>query len=88
MSSEQLLPELAGKSSAQILVAIDGQGALVADGFDRLNSPRAMRSWCRPEYDDFAYSRSGKVQFLKSHVPGVAVADPETCESERQTSIP
>jgi mannose-6-phosphate isomerase len=78
LSSEQLLPELAGKSSTQILVAIDGQGALVADGFDPVEFAKGDAVVVPARIRRFRIQPRGKVQFLKSHVPGVAVGDPET----------
>jgi uncharacterized protein YjlB len=60
------------------LVAIDGQGALVADGFDPVEFAKGDAVVVPARIRRFRIQPRGKVQFLKSHVPGVAVGDPET----------
>jgi mannose-6-phosphate isomerase len=78
LSSEQLFPELAGRSSAQILVAVDGQGALLAEGFDAVEFSKGDAVVVPATIRRFRIQPRGKVQFLKSYVPGVAVKEPET----------
>ena len=78
LSSEQVLPALAGKSSAQILIAIDGHGALLAEGFDAVEFAKGDAVVVPARIRPFRVQPRGKVQFLKSYVPGVAIGEPET----------
>jgi mannose-6-phosphate isomerase len=78
LSSEQLFSELAGKSSAQILVAINGDGALLAEGFDPVEFAKGDAVVVPATIRRFRIKPRGQVQFLKSYVPGVAVKEPET----------
>jgi mannose-6-phosphate isomerase len=78
LSSEQAFPELGGKSSAQILVAIDGQGALVAEGFSPIEFAKGDAVVVPATIRRFRIQPRGEVQFLKSYVPGgVEVKEPE-----------
>lgn len=81
LSSEQMLPKLVGKSSAQILVAIDGRGILMAEGFDPVEFAKGDAVVIPATVRSFRVQPGGKVQFLKSYVPGVAVGEPETISS-------
>ena len=78
LSSQQIFSELAGKSSAQILVAIDGQGALVAEGFYPVEFAKGDAVVVPATIPRFRIQPRGKVQFLRSYVPGVEVREPET----------
>jgi mannose-6-phosphate isomerase len=78
LSSEQPFPELGGKSSAQILVATDGDGTLVAEGFDPVAFAKGDAVVVPATIRRFRIRPRTRVQFLKSYVPGVAVAEPET----------
>jgi mannose-6-phosphate isomerase len=78
LSSEQPFSELAGKSSAQILVAIDGHGALLTEGFDPVEFSKGDAVVVPAIRRRFRIQPRGKVQFLKSYVPGFAVEKPET----------
>jgi mannose-6-phosphate isomerase len=78
LSSDQAFPELAGKSSAQILAAIDGQGALVAEGFDAVEFAKGDAVVVPATIQRFRIEPRREIQFLRSYVPGVAVGDPET----------
>jgi mannose-6-phosphate isomerase len=78
LSSEQLFSELAGKTSAQILVAVNGQGALLAEGFDSVEFAKGDAVVVPATIRRFRVQPRGKVQFLKSYVPGIAVKEPET----------
>jgi mannose-6-phosphate isomerase len=78
LSSEQGFPELGGKSSAQILVAIDGSGALAAEGSDPVEFAKGDAVVVPATIPRFRIKPHRELQFLKSYVPGVAVGEPET----------
>ncbi|HEY4053465.1 MAG TPA: type I phosphomannose isomerase catalytic subunit [Terriglobales bacterium] len=78
LSSEQAFAELPGKSSAQILVAIDGGGALVAEGFDPVEFAKGDAVALPATIRRFRIQPRQELQFLRSYVPGIAVGAPET----------
>ena len=78
LSSEQAFSELGGKSSAQILVAIDGQGALAAEGFDPVEFAKGDAVVVPATIQRFRIKPRRELQFLRSYVPGVEVKEPET----------
>jgi len=78
LSSEQAFPQLAGNSSAQILVVIDGQGALVAEGFDPVDFAKGDAVVVPATIRRLRIQPRRELQFLRSYVPGIAVPEPET----------
>jgi mannose-6-phosphate isomerase len=78
LSSEQAFPELGGKRSAQILVAIDGEGALVAEGFEPVEFAKGDAVVVPATIRRFRIQPRRELQFLRSYVPGVRVKEPET----------
>jgi len=78
LSSEQAFSELAGKSSPQILVAIDGGGALAAEGFDPVEFAKGDAVVVPATIRRFRIQPRQELQFLRSYVPGVTVGPPET----------
>jgi mannose-6-phosphate isomerase len=69
---------LPGKSSAQILVATDGEGFLEVAGTDPVKLGKGDAIVVPASIPRFRVRPRLGIAFLKSYVPGVAVAEPET----------
>lgn len=67
-----------GKSSAQILVAIEGSAVLNAAGHDLVKFSRGDAVVVPANIRKFSIQPETTMQFLKSHVPGRPVSQPET----------
>ena len=67
-----------GKSSAQILVAVDGAGVLQAPGFEAIHFTKGDAMVVPAAIPQFRIQPGPGVMFLKSYVPGVPVPEPET----------
>jgi len=78
LSTEQLFPASAGKSSAQILVAISGAGTVLAEGCEPVELVKGGSVVIPAAIKQFRIQPRPKVQFLKSYVPGAPVPEPET----------
>ena len=68
-----------GKSSAQILVGIEGSAMLAAAGCDAVKFGKGDAVVVPASIPQFKVQPEGKVQFLRSCVPGKTVPPPETC---------
>jgi mannose-6-phosphate isomerase len=69
---------LSGKTSAQILVAVEGSAVLEAAGHDRVKFSRGDAVVVPAAIQQFRIQPQGEVQFLRSYVPGKTVSQPET----------
>ena len=78
LHAEQEFLALAGKSSAQILVATDGEGFLEVPGTDPVKLGKGDAVVVPASFPRFKVRPQLGIAFLKSYVPGVAVAEPET----------
>jgi mannose-6-phosphate isomerase len=78
LTSGQAFPALPGKTSAQILVATEGAGALLAHGFEPVQFAMGDAVVVPAFVREFAIQPAASLRFLKSYVPGVAVQQPET----------
>ena len=74
---EQLFHAPSGKSSAQILVAIDGAAALHVQGHDPINFAQGDAVVVPACIAQFKIQPRGNITVLKSYVPGEGVRDPE-----------
>jgi mannose-6-phosphate isomerase len=70
-----------GKSSAQILVAIDGAGALKAPDCEPAKFGKGDAVVVPACISHFEVQAEGKLQFIRSFVPGTAVSGPEIVNS-------
>ena len=78
LSSKQEFHELPGRSSAQILVAIEGAGALCTHGSEPVEFTQGDAVVVPAAIREFSVESRPRLQFLKSYVPGVPVSSPET----------
>jgi mannose-6-phosphate isomerase len=78
LSSKQEFHELPGRSSAQILVAIEGAGALCTHGSEPVEFTKGDAVVVPAAIREFSVESRPRLQFLKSYVPGVPVSSPET----------
>jgi mannose-6-phosphate isomerase len=78
LSAEQRFRCSEGKSSAQILVATDGVGTVEASGFDAVQIAKGDAVVIPAAIAEFGIQPQSRIEFLKSYVPGTAVAHPET----------
>jgi mannose-6-phosphate isomerase len=67
-----------GKSSAQILVAVEGCGIVEADGANPVTLARGDAVVVPAAVSEFQVRPQWAVEFLKASVPGAAVPEPET----------
>ncbi len=67
-----------GKSSAQILVVIEGSAALEASGHDKIKFSKGDAVVVPAGIQQIRVVPDGEVQFLRSYVPGRPVTEPET----------
>jgi mannose-6-phosphate isomerase len=81
LKSTQVFPAAQGKSSAQILVAIEGFASLQAPGCDPVTFKKGDAVVVPASIADFEVHPSPDVQFLKSSVPGSPVAEPDVVNS-------
>ncbi|MFZ0560200.1 MAG: type I phosphomannose isomerase catalytic subunit [Terriglobales bacterium] len=68
----------AGKTSAQILVAVEGCGVVEAQGRDPVTFAKGDAVVIPAALQDFSVRPQWAVEFLKASVPGGAVAEPAT----------
>jgi mannose-6-phosphate isomerase len=66
-----------GKSSAQILVAIEGSATLTATGCEPVKFGRGEAVVVAASIPQFIVQPEGEVQFLRSYVPGKSLPPPE-----------
>ena len=66
------------KSSAQILVAVEGEAVVQAPGCDPVSFSKGNAVVVPAAVRQFRIVPQGAVQFLKSYVPGTTVPEPET----------
>jgi len=66
-----------GKSSAQILVAIEGSATLTATGCEPVKFGKGEAVVVAASIPQFIVQPEGEVQFLRSHVPGRSLPPPE-----------
>lgn len=76
--AEQEFLAAPGKSSAQILVATDGEGVLEVRGRAPVKFGKGDAVVVPASISGFRVRPQSGIAFLKSYVPGVAVAEPET----------
>ena len=69
---------LPGKSSAQILVATEGAASLLATGCEPVNFRKGDAVVMPATIPAFLIQPQSSVELLRSYVPGVPVAEPET----------
>ena len=78
LHAEQEFLATEGKSSAQILVATDGEGLLEVPGTEPVKLAKGDAVVVPASISRFRVRPQLGIAFLKSYVPGVAVAEPET----------
>jgi mannose-6-phosphate isomerase len=78
LHAEQEFAAMPGKSSAQILVATDGEGFLEGPGTDPVKLGKGDAVVVPASMPHFRVRPQLGIAFLKSYVPGVAVTEPET----------
>jgi len=76
-AEQEFLPQ-PGKSSAQILVATEGEGFLEVPGREPVKLGKGDAVVVPASISGFRVRPQLGIAFLKSYVPGVAVAEPET----------
>jgi len=67
-----------GKSSAQILVAVDGCGVIEAPGMEPVTMARGDAVVIPAKVGDFGVRPQWTLEFLRAYVPGKALPEPET----------
>jgi mannose-6-phosphate isomerase class I len=67
-----------GKSSAQILVAVEGCGVVEAPGFEPVTLAKGDAVVIPASVGDFGVRPQWAVEFLRAYVPGTALPEPET----------
>ena len=67
-----------GRSSAQILVAVEGCGVIEAAGFEPVTLAKGDAVVIPASVGDFGVRPQWAVEFLRTYVPGRALAEPET----------
>ncbi|PYV83233.1 MAG: hypothetical protein DMG93_09335, partial [Acidobacteria bacterium] len=78
LSSAQGFAAPQGKSSAQILVAIEGAGTLCTHDSDPVEFTKGDAVVVPAAMREFSVESRPRLHFLKSYVPGVPVSSPET----------
>ena len=78
LSSRHEFGALPGKSSAQILVGTEGAAALLAPGCEPVNFRKGDAVVVPATIQEFSIQPQSSVEFLRSYVPGMPVAEPET----------
>ena len=68
----------AGKSSVQILIAVDGAAKIRSAGCDSVHFAKGDAVVVPAAIEGFTIEPQSEIQFLKSYVPGTVVAEPET----------
>jgi mannose-6-phosphate isomerase class I len=67
-----------GKSSAQILVALEGCGVVEAAGAEPVTMAKGDAVVIPASVETFTVRPQWTLEFLKAHVPGAAQPEPET----------
>jgi mannose-6-phosphate isomerase class I len=67
-----------GKSSAQILVAVEGCGVIEAPGFDPVTLTKGDAVVIPASIAEFGVRPQWAVEFLRAYVPGNQQSEPET----------
>src|SRR5262252_749644 len=67
-----------GKSSVQILVAVEGCGVIESRGMDPVTLAKGDAVVIPACVDDFSVRPQWTLEFLRAYVPGKALAEPET----------
>jgi len=81
LKSAQQFTASAGKSSAQILVAMEGAGTLSARDCEPVQFAKGDAVVIPANITQFDVQPDGKVHVIRSFVPGTAVSDPEIVNS-------
>jgi mannose-6-phosphate isomerase class I len=67
-----------GRSSAQILVAVEGCGVIEAPGFEPVTLAKGDAVVIPPCVGEFGVRPQWAVEFLRAYVPGRVLPEPET----------
>jgi len=67
-----------GKTSAQILVAVEGCGVVEAEGREPVILAKGDAAVIPASLESFAVRPQWSVEFLRAYVPGKPLAEPET----------
>jgi mannose-6-phosphate isomerase class I len=67
-----------GKSSAQILVAVEGCGVVEVEGAEAVTMAKGDAVVIPAAVEKFMVRPQWKVEFLRSRVPGAQLPEPET----------
>ena len=67
-----------GKSSAQILVAVEGCGAIEAPGFEPVTLAKGDAVVVPASVPNFCVRPQWSLEFLRAYVPGKSLPEPET----------
>jgi mannose-6-phosphate isomerase class I len=67
-----------GKSSVQILVAVEGCGVIEAPGFEPVTLAKGDAVVVPASVGDFGVRPQWAVEFLRAYVPGALLPEPET----------
>jgi mannose-6-phosphate isomerase len=67
-----------GKSSAQILVAVEGCGIVEAGGSEPVTVAKGDAVVIPASVENFTVRPQWRLEFLRAHVPGLALPEPET----------
>jgi mannose-6-phosphate isomerase class I len=78
MHAVQVFDLVSEKSSAQILVAIEGSATLQADGHEPVQFGKGDAVVVPASIPHFRIQPGGEVQLLRSYVPGKSLSQPET----------
>lgn len=78
LSSGEPVAPLPDKTSAQILVAVEGAGTLLADGVEPVHFSKGDGVVVPASIREFSIHPRQTLHFLKSYVPGGRVSSPET----------
>lgn len=70
--------EDSGKSSVQILVAVEGCGVIEAPGMDPVTLAKGDAAVIPATVGEFGVRPQWTLEFLRSHVPGTTLPEPET----------
>lgn len=78
LSSQHEFGALSGNSSTQILVATEGAAAVLVPGCEPVNFRKGDAVVVPAAIREFSIQPQSSVEFLRSYVPGLPVAQPET----------
>jgi mannose-6-phosphate isomerase len=87
LSSQQHFAPLPGKSSAQILAATEGGARVITNQNDSVEFSKGDAVVIPAAIPQFSIQPVGAIQFLRSYVPGIATAPPETDISQAHPGL-